>query len=132
MKLKKYVTPRFRIIKHLKGDIWGNYEKKKLRPYVRIEKESKYMFKPFFFVRKIPSMLMSVNASKLIGAGLATIALGGPGIGSGVVFSGLLRSVAQNPILRGVLFGYSILGFALVEAIALFALMMAFTILFAF
>jgi len=40
--------------------------------------------------------------------------------------------VAQNPSLAKQLFGYAILGFALTEAIALFALMMAFLIFFIF
>jgi F-type H+-transporting ATPase subunit c len=43
-----------------------------------------------------------------------------------------LHSVAQNPSLANQLFGYAILGFVLTEAIALFALMMAFLILFVF
>ena len=44
----------------------------------------------------------------------------------------LIHSVARNPSLAKQLFGYAILGFALTEAIALFALMMAFLILFVF
>jgi F-type H+-transporting ATPase subunit c len=40
--------------------------------------------------------------------------------------------VARNPSLAKQSFGYAILGFALTEAIALFALMMAFFISFAF
>ena len=79
---------------------------------------------------------MSTNyllpSAKLIGAGLATIGLAGPGVGAGVVFAGLLGSVALNPFLKQQLFTFCILGFALTEALALFALMMAFLILFAF
>jgi F-type H+-transporting ATPase subunit c len=37
---------------------------------------------------------------------------------------------ARNPNLAGAFFGYVLLGFALCEAIALFALMMGFSILF--
>jgi len=72
-----------------------------------------------------------LQSAKLIGAGLATIALSGVGTGIGTVFASLLTSVARNPNLTKQLFGYAILGFALTEAIALFALMMAFLILFA-
>ena len=71
-----------------------------------------------------------VDSAKLIGAGLATIALAGSGVGIGTVFSGLMISVARNPFLIKQLFIYAILGFALTEAIALFGLMMAFLILF--
>ena len=70
--------------------------------------------------------------SRKIGAGLSTIALAGVGAGIGTVFSALITSVARNPHLMKQLFGYAILGFALTEAIALFALMMAFLILFTF
>src|SRR5258708_6702372 len=69
---------------------------------------------------------------KLIGAGLATIALGGAGVGIGIVFGSLIIAVSRNPSLMDQLFNYAILGFALTEAIALFGLMMAFLILFAF
>jgi F-type H+-transporting ATPase subunit c len=71
-----------------------------------------------------------LEGAKLIGAGAATIALAGAAIGIGNVFSSLINSVARNPSLAKQLFGYAILGFALTEAIALFALMMGFLILF--
>lgn len=67
-----------------------------------------------------------LDGAKLIGAGCATIALAGAGAGIGIVFGSLINSVARNPSLTKQLFGYAILGFALTEAIALFALMMAF------
>merc|ERR1712193_114666 len=53
------------------------------------------------------------------------IGLGGAGIGIGLVFAALLQAVARNPSLRGQLFSYAILGFAFVEAIGLFDLMVA-------
>lgn len=75
---------------------------------------------------------MLLLASKFIGAGLSTIALAGSGVGIGIVFAALIISVARNPSLGKQLFIYTILGFALTEAIALFGLMMAFLILFGF
>ena len=71
-------------------------------------------------------------AGKLIGAGLATIGLGGAAIGVGLVFAAYLNGVARNPSLKAELFGITILGFALAEALGLFCLMMAFMLLFAF
>nr|YP_001249306.1 ATP synthase subunit 9 [Fusarium graminearum]YP_009112039.1 ATP synthase 9 [Fusarium gerlachii]YP_009136820.1 mitochondrially encoded ATP synthase 9 [Fusarium culmorum]YP_009741029.1 ATP synthase subunit 9 [Fusarium pseudograminearum]YP_009741090.1 ATP synthase subunit 9 [Fusarium cerealis]YP_010390531.1 ATP synthase 9 [Fusarium acaciae-mearnsii]YP_010390589.1 ATP synthase 9 [Fusarium aethiopicum]YP_010390645.1 ATP synthase 9 [Fusarium asiaticum]YP_010390698.1 ATP synthase 9 [Fusarium au len=71
-----------------------------------------------------------VEASKLIGAGLATIGLAGAGVGIGVVFGCLIIGVARNPSLKNQLFSYSILGFAFSEATALFALMMALLLLY--
>lgn len=71
-----------------------------------------------------------LEASKLVGAGAATIALAGVGIGIGIVFNGMLTSFARNPKIRDELFRLTILGFALTEAIGLFALLMAFLIFF--
>jgi F-type H+-transporting ATPase subunit c len=70
--------------------------------------------------------------TKFIGAGLATISLAGAGVGVGSVFSALIIGFSRNPSLEKQLFAYTILGFALTEAIALFGLMMAFLILFGF
>jgi F-type H+-transporting ATPase subunit c len=71
-----------------------------------------------------------VPAAKAIGAGIAVIALAGVGIGIGNIFSALVTSVARNPSARDQVFGLGILGFALTEAVALFALLIAFLILF--
>ncbi len=68
--------------------------------------------------------------NKGLGAGLASIALAGVGAGIGIVFGSLIHSVSRNPSLSKQLFGYAILGFALSESMALFALLVAFLILF--
>ena len=73
---------------------------------------------------------MELEAAKMIGAGLAVIALAGVGVGIGNIFSSLVSSIARNPAARGEVFGRGILGFALTEAIALFALLVSFLILF--
>ena len=57
------------------------------------------------------------------------IALAGVGIGIGNIFSSLVSSIARNPAARGEVFGIGILGFALTEAIALFALLISFLLL---
>ena len=74
---------------------------------------------------------MEVEAAKMIGAGLAVIALAGVGVGIGNIFAALVTSIARNPAARGEVFGICILGFALTEAIALFALVVALLLLFA-
>lgn len=71
-----------------------------------------------------------VQGAKLIGSGLATIGVAGAGVGIGTVFGSLINAFGRNPFLKKELFSYAMLGFALTEAIALFALMMAFLILF--
>jgi F-type H+-transporting ATPase subunit c len=73
---------------------------------------------------------MDVAAAKAFGAGIAVIALAGVGVGIGNIFSALVNSVARNPSARDQVFGIGILGFALTEAVALFALLIAFLILF--
>ena len=65
----------------------------------------------------------------MIGAGLATIALAGVGIGVGIIFGSLVMAIARNPSIAKFLFNYAILGFALTEAVALFTLMVVFLIL---
>jgi len=71
-----------------------------------------------------------ITMSKKIGGGLATIGLTGAGVGIGIVFGSFLIAYSRNKEIKDDLFGYTLLGFALTEAIALFALMMAFLILF--
>ena len=71
-----------------------------------------------------------VQSAKIIGTGLVTSGLIGAGVGIGLVFGGLIIGVSRNPSLRGQLFSYAILGFALAEATGLFALMMAFLLLY--
>ena len=73
---------------------------------------------------------MDLAAAKMIGAGLAVIALFGVGIGIGNIFSTLIATVGRNPSGQQRVFPFAIIGFALVEAVALFALLIAFLILF--
>ena len=69
---------------------------------------------------------MDVEAARMIGAGLAMFALAGVGLGIGLIFSSLISSIARNPSARDQIFPIGILGFALTEAVALFALLIAF------
>lgn len=82
-----------------------------------------------FFCCLFNLIIMVVVAQK-IGAGLSTFGLAGAGVGIGLIFASLILGTSRNPSLKNELFRYAILGFALTEAIALFALMIAFLILF--
>jgi len=73
---------------------------------------------------------MLLLSAQKIGAGLSKIGLGGAGIGVGLVFSSLVFSLSKNPGLSDELYRAALFGFALTEAVALFALMIAFLILF--
>ncbi|BCJ36067.1 ATP synthase subunit c [Actinocatenispora thailandica] len=58
-----------------------------------------------------------------IGYGLAAI---GPGIGVGIVFAAYITSTARQPESAGLTRTYMFLGFAIVEALALFGLVLGF------
>lgn len=73
---------------------------------------------------------MELEAAKMIGAGLATIALFGVGVGIGNIFATLIATVGRNPSVQQRVFPFAIIGFALVEAVGLFALLIAFLVLF--
>jgi len=74
--------------------------------------------------------LSLVTASKSIGAGLATIGVVGAGAGIGIVFGSFLLALARNVLIETKLFQYTLLGFALCEAMGLLGIMMAFIILY--
>lgn len=84
-----------------------------------------------FSVTETTSTINTEIVARRIGSGLATAGLGGVGTGIGLVFSGLIKGFSRNPSLKDDLFSYAIFGFALTEAIGLFALMMAFMLLYA-
>jgi len=71
-----------------------------------------------------------VQEFKILSAGVAATSLGGVGMGIGTIFGSYLVAASSNPNSSKVLFNYAIIGFALTEAMALFALMMSFMLLF--
>jgi F-type H+-transporting ATPase subunit c len=75
---------------------------------------------------------MDVEAAKLIGAGLAAIGVIGAGIGVGNVWGNYFNALARNPASKEDIGASIWIGFAVTEAIALFALIIALIVLFAF
>jgi F-type H+-transporting ATPase subunit c len=73
---------------------------------------------------------MELDAAKMIGAGLAAIGMIGAGIGVGNIWSSLIATVGRNPAAQGDVELYGWIGFAVTEAIALFALVVALIVLF--
>ncbi|MDR0630575.1 MAG: F0F1 ATP synthase subunit C [Holosporales bacterium] len=73
---------------------------------------------------------MDKESAKLIGAGIAVIALWGVGIGLGNLFSSLVKSISRNPAAKNELTSTAMLCFALIESIALLAFVVAMIILF--
>lgn len=82
-------------------------------------------------VKKTVFYITLVTSSKMIGAGLATIGVAGSGVGIGILFAGFVTSLSRSPFYADLLFRYTLLGFALTEAMGLIAVMMAFLIMFA-
>lgn len=72
---------------------------------------------------------MEAEAAKLIGAGLAAIALAGAGVGIGQIFGSYLQGALRNPAAAPQFQAMVWIGFALAEATGLFGLVMAFIIL---
>ncbi len=75
---------------------------------------------------------MEAEAAKLIGAGIAVIPLLGVGLGLGTLFAAVIEAMGRNPAAAESVKGAGLFYFALVEAIALFALVIALLILFVF
>jgi len=70
--------------------------------------------------------LLDLTPLKYIGAGLA-IGLGafGPGIGIGILGYGAMQALGRNPEARGVITTNMMIGIAFIEAVAIYALIIA-------
>ncbi|MEQ8655623.1 MAG: F0F1 ATP synthase subunit C [Kiloniellales bacterium] len=73
---------------------------------------------------------MEAEAAKLIGAGLAAMGMIGAGIGVGNVWSSFFSAIARNPASKDEIGANIWIGFAVTEAIALFALLISLMLLF--
>ena len=73
---------------------------------------------------------MDFESAKLIGAGLAAIGVIGAGVGVGNVWASLIATVGRNPAAKANVELYGWIGFAVTEAIALYALVVSLMILF--
>jgi F-type H+-transporting ATPase subunit c len=74
---------------------------------------------------------MDPVAAKYIGAGLATLGMGGAAIGVGNIFSQFLNGALRNPSAAQGQFANLIFGFAVTEALGIFSLLIALLLLFA-
>ena len=73
---------------------------------------------------------MEPAAVKFLGAGLAAIGMIGAGIGVGNVWASYITALSRNPASKDDIGASIWIGFAVTEAIALFALIVSFLILF--
>jgi ATP synthase F0 subunit c len=67
---------------------------------------------------------------KALGAGLAMLGAIGAGIGIGMLVNGAMQGIARNPDASGTIQTNMILGIAFTEAIAIYTLVVALSILF--
>jgi F-type H+-transporting ATPase subunit c len=73
---------------------------------------------------------MDIAAAKAIGAGLAAVGTGIAAIGVGNLFSQYLAGALRNPSAADGQFGRLIFGFAVTEALGIFAFVVALLLLF--
>ena len=62
--------------------------------------------------------MLFIKAAKVLGFGIAIIPILGCAIGTGILFSALVKGAAYAPEQTDVLFNYSMLGFAFIETFA--------------
>lgn len=73
---------------------------------------------------------MDPEAARYIGAGLSAIGMIGAGIGVGNVWASYYQALARNPASKDDIGASVYIGFAVTEAIALFALILGLIVLF--
>lgn len=73
---------------------------------------------------------MEPAAAKLIGAGIACLALAGAGVGIGTIFGSYLQGALRNPSAAAGQFTNLLIGFALAEFTGLLGFVVAMIILF--
>lgn len=74
--------------------------------------------------------LLIANGLKLLGAGLAMTGAIGAGAGVGIVVGGAVQGIARNPDAQGLIVSNMILGVALAEAVAIYALVVSLILIF--
>jgi len=70
--------------------------------------------------------LLEISGSlNMVGYGLGAI---GPGVGVGLIFAAVINGTARQPEARGALMSTAWLGFAVVEALAIIGIALAFVL----
>lgn len=71
---------------------------------------------------------MSVEAARMIAKGLATLSMFGSALGEGYLIGKALEAMGRNPEMSGSIFSKMIIGVALAESTAIYALVAFFII----
>lgn len=79
----------------------------------------------------VKELIMELEAMKALAMGIAAgVGVLGPGIGIGILVSKALEAIGRNPEAAGKVQATMFIGIAFVEALAIFALVVAFIIKF--
>lgn len=73
-------------------------------------------------------MEIDQESARLIAKGLCTVTMGGSGIGEGYLIGKAIEAMARNPKLEGNIFTKMIIGVALAESTAIYALVCFFIV----
>lgn len=73
----------------------------------------------------MPTPMEIEGSINMIGYGLATL---GPGLGVAMIFAAVINGTARQPEARGALMGTAWIGFAVVEALAIIGIALAFVL----
>lgn len=73
---------------------------------------------------------MDVSTAKLIAAAIALLPLFGVGLGLGKIFSAFIEAVGRNPGAKKDVFQIGLIGAAMTESIAIFALVVSLILIF--
>jgi len=73
---------------------------------------------------------MDINVAKLFAAALALLPLFGVGLALGKLFSSFIEAVGRNPGAKKDVFQIGLIGAAMTEAIAIFALVVSLILIF--
>jgi F-type H+-transporting ATPase subunit c len=73
---------------------------------------------------------MDANSMKYIAIGLMALGMLGAALGVGNIFTALINSIARNPSVEEKMSGRALLGAAMVEAMGIFALVIALILMF--
>jgi F-type H+-transporting ATPase subunit c len=71
------------------------------------------------------TLMEIVGSINVLGYGVAAI---GPGLGVAMIFSAVINGTARQPEAKGSMMSTAYIGFAVVEALALFGFVLAFAI----
>lgn len=79
---------------------------------------------------EMENIKLIADSVRYIAVALCMIPMFGVASAIGNIFSTLITETSKNPMAKSALFTYALIGFALVEAAGLYALVIAFIILF--